>query len=610
MNFGKIKCNPFAKAYIKPVAWLMPVAIMLVILVSCAKTGTLTGGEEDIAPPEMVDARPDKGATNVTPKTIEITFDEFLQLKNIQQELVVSPPLEYRPEIELRNKSVVIEIKDTLQENTTYSFNFGNAITDFREGNVLPNFVYAFSTGNYLDSLAITGRVLQAFNLLPLPKDEQVTILVYKNLSDTAFKTVKPFYVGRADENGYFSVPYMQKGNYNVFALTDNNRSYKYDGDGEKIAFMDSAFALMPESFPRPDTTDLDSIWNAIPDSLGPDSLKPAYNLAYALHVQLLMFEEDNKPLLLSKIKRDERRQFTVYFNKPHPLTVEVKIALPVNDDALIEDISARRDTFKYWIADSNLYARDSIPAILQYYKTDSLGNDNPMMDTVQLVYIDRQPRRRKPEQIPDTLPPEPIALNKLGSKTQQDLHQPLKIAIEAPIKHFTPDSFQLSYLEDTIWQPQPFTLKQNNLYQIELLSEWLPGAKYKVLILPNAVVDIYNGINDSTTFSFSARKLDYYGQLNLNVMNVNEPIILQMLKGKGENVYRSYELSSDALLKLEYIYPGEYLFKVIYDRNENGKWDTGNLDENRQPEKVKYMDVPVDIRSNWEIDQSWNLSK
>ncbi|NBC81994.1 MAG: hypothetical protein GVY19_01305 [Bacteroidetes bacterium] len=585
----------------------------ILIISGCAKTGTLSGGAKDETPPRHVESNPPLGSVNTDPGKIEITFDEFIQLQSIHQELIVSPPLEYRPEIELRNKTIDIKLLDTLQENTTYSFNFGNAIEDFREGNLLPNFIYVFSTGSYIDSMAVTGRVVNAFDLEPLPKEEKIKILLYKNLSDTAVLTQRPHYVGQADENGYFSVPYLQTGEYAIYALTDNNKSFMYDASGEKIAFLDSSFYLHPESFPKPDSSIIDSIAQTTADSLMKDTLRPDYDLEYALQVKMYIFEENRERQLLSQTKRDEKKYFQLIFKKPHPEEIKVRLLNHITDtNWFIEDINPTADTITYWITDSTIYNNDTLVTELSYYAQAESDTFSRLTDTISLFHFERSKKQRNKKEEPKAESKPVLTLNVGGKSNTRDINKPVPIINQTPIRYVQNDSILLRYAEDTLWFMQEFTIRENPDYldRVELSSAWKPGYGYELMLLPGAVTDIYDVTNDTISYKFNIRKEEYYGQLNMTINGISEPTIIQMLKINTDIAYKTFFLNENTTLNLQYIHPGEYEFKAIYDRNENGQWDTGELKTNTQPEKVEYMPGSINVRSNWEIDQTWELKK
>ena len=244
---------------------------LILLLSDCAKIGSPTGGPRDEDPPKLVESEPENYSLNFEGNEIEITFDEYIRLNNINQELVISPPIGENPDVRLKNKSILINLMGTeLKENTTYTLNFGMAIEDNNEGNELPNFEFVFSTGDYLDSLAVYGQVLEAFSLQP--PEEPMTVMLYDTLSDSIVYREPPIYIGKTDEEGYFRIQNIRPDTFKLFALKDMNYNLLFDIPNEPVAFLDTVLLLNPEFFSKfePDTaiTDTTLIDTTVSDSL------------------------------------------------------------------------------------------------------------------------------------------------------------------------------------------------------------------------------------------------------------------------------------------------------------------------------------------------------
>jgi len=430
---------------------------LLLLLADCAKIGSPAGGPRDETPPIILKSKPLNRSVQFEGKSIEITFDEYIRTDELRQELVVSPPFEERPEIRMKGKTLVIEWEEELRDSTTYTFSFGEAIKDLNEGNIMRNFEFVFSTGEYLDSLAVIGRVLKAFDLLP--HEEKVFLLLYENHSDSAPLLEVPDYVGIADPNGNFLINNLRAASYRLFALQDQNRNLKYDIPEEYIGFLDSAIYLHPSLFSiLADTLDDslsdslayllgdalsdslayllgDTLSDSLADSLGdkPEEdlpgeavlgSEPADSMILALQdssdfsmadsvlleiddsltledlaphsvfVDIFLFQENNMPQYLIENTRKDRRKMTMRFNQEVRDTVIIEpYNFEASEDWYLFEQHIMQDTFVYWITDSLIYNNDSLQLLATYQVTDSLMNLVPFNDTLKFYY--REPAKK-----------------------------------------------------------------------------------------------------------------------------------------------------------------------------------------------------------------------
>ena len=323
--------NIYAKY--KILLYIIFVACLLIIAIRCAKVGYISGGPKDVDPPKMLGSTPPINSINFKGKKISIDFDEYLQLKDVNQQLNISPPLKKKPTVWLKNKSVIVQFTDTLKDSTTYTFGFGNSIADNDEGNVLPNFEFAFSTGNYLDSLCIRGRIFNAFT--SKPDKEQYLAMLYKNLSDSAPYKEVPMYTARTDDYGYYSINNVKPGIYRLYGLRDKNYNYKYDPKSESFAFIDTAVSLTPLTVKKladkkaifpPDTV---SSWkDSTHKKVFIDSLKLRRN-RNSLYFDLYSFREKDYRQFIRSYIRKYRRCINLGFN--NPLKNDSIIFTPIN---------------------------------------------------------------------------------------------------------------------------------------------------------------------------------------------------------------------------------------------------------------------------------------
>lgn len=586
------------------------------------------GGPKDETPPRVVKSSPDNYSLRFKEKRIEIEFNEFIQLKNINQELVVSPPPEEKPVVRLKNKSVIIDLNGTLLDSTTYTLNFGQAIVDNNESNLLENYQFVFSTGNYIDSLGISGFILNAFDLKA--SEEPVTIMLYDVLYDSVpFKKI-PMYIGKSTKKGNFEINNVKNDTFKVFALKDKNYNLIYDLPDEEIAFLDTTIILSAEQIREfldsvirtADSSvndsfiaiSADTLASPLPDSLLQDTLVPdtitfPKRTKYSVSFDLLLFKEDNKPQFLTGSSRTDRKKLGFYFNRPPSDTMMIE-PLNFSSDSnwylLEENVSG--DTLIYWIKDSVIFKLDTLKFHLQYLVTDSINNYIPFDDTVRLTYSSDAIKSRKKDQT--ELKKENLRLSvSIGNGATQDTYKAITINSVFPIESTDISRISLFKKEDTLEYAQKFNFHADTLqirkYWIE--HEWEEITNYRLFIEPLAFTDIYGVTNDTINIAFKTQSLEHYGKLVLNLTNADQTLLLQLLSEK-DNIIRIRQLNGSGVVEFPYLEPGKYKLKVIYDSNNNGKWDTGRYLQKLQPEKVQFYSGEINIRSNWELELSWDL--
>ena len=600
----------------------------LLFLQDCAKIGSPMGGPKDEIPPRVVKSTPNNYSTGFNDKRIEIEFNEFIQLKNINQELIISPPPEEKPAVRLRNKSVIIDLNGNLLDSTTYTLNFGQAIVDNNEANLLENYQFVFSTGNYIDSLGISGIILNAFDLKP--SEEPITIMLYDDLKDSVPYKEIPMYIGKSTKKGYFEINNVKNDTFKVFALKDKNYNLIYDLPDEEIAFLDTTFILSGKLIQEfldsvktsTDTTLIDSLITIktdtlaaplqdtlLQDSLVQDTITFPKRNKYSVSFDLFLFMEDNKPQYLLGSNRSESKKLAFYFNRPKQdsLTIEpLNFTCDSNWYVLEENIT--RDTLIYWIKDSLVYKRDTLRLHLKYLITDSLFNYIFFDDTVKLVYsteIAKSKKKEKTEQKPENLS---LQLS-IGNGATQDLHKSISLNSGYPILNADKSKISLFKLKDTLEYFQEFTLRSDSVYfrKYWIDYQWEEVMNYRLFLEPLAFTDIYGVTNDTITIAFKTQSLDHYGKLILNLTNVDQSIIIQLLNEK-DNVLRINQQNESGITEFSFLEPGKYKLKVIFDANKNGKWDTGKYLQQLQPEKVLFYSGEINVRANWDLELNWSI--
>ena len=593
-------------------------------LIGCAQQGAPTGGPEDEDPPVVLETSPENYSKNFREKKIQITFDEFINMANFTQELVVSPPMEEKPIIKMRNKTLIIEFEEDLKEDVTYTFNFGEGISDLNEGNVLLNYEFVFSTGDFLDSLSIKGALKNAFDLSS--PEPPIFVMLYTELADSLPLKEIPYYVGRTDKEGNFAVNNLKKGVYKMFVLKDGNNNFLFDLPAEEIAFLDSSVMvdamyyrqillesgvydstdlLPPDTLQLPvDTTGMsaDSV-AMILDSL--DQNKPDFN---TLYIDLYMFTEKPVNQFISDYNRDKRRILEMLFNLPLTDSFRYQPVFPdtLSNEDFIADFGMERDSLTLWTGDTLVAALDTIVFALQYTALDTLGLPVYVNDTLLFNYRESSSKKKTPTGTGGQN--KAIKVSTIGNRGNQHPKKDIVLTLEAPLKELNSEMINLFVVPDSIDIPVEFnaTIDSNHLSRVRIPFNWEEEGNYKLIMYPGAMKNIYGETHDTLIRSFSIKPLSEYGIVNLALENVTDTLMLEIYK--KNNVYRRQKITSDGTYSFEYMEPETYRFKFIHDRNGNGKWDTGKYMDKRQPEKVEFIPRDLKVRANWDHDISYVL--
>ena len=608
--------------------------IVLLLLYSCANVVAPSGGPKDTTPPEIVKSIPENYSVNFNEQKINISFDEYIQLKNINQQLLISPPLKEKPEIKIKGKNIIIDIKNKLHDNTTYAFNFGDAIVDVNEGNILKNYQFVFSTGDYLDSLLINGSVLNAFNLKP---EENVFVMLYENLNDSAPITDTALYVSRTNKTGSFSINNIKTGEYLIFALKDVNNNYLFDQPNEEVAFLDSLIIPEAKIIITTDTILTDG------KAGNNDSIVTRSNTVFSpKDLQLFLFMEDTKRQYISKSLREEKGRCTFIFSRPlkDSLLIAPLNFTPQNNWNIIEKTTIREitsDTITCWITDTLISNMDTLIFQLNYQKKDSLGNYQLFSDTVSLSFIPQQISKKKKKQTfkTDTL----ILKFNIQNSSVFALNKNISIECSHPVfsrdvacwneveiptsrGNVSTKKIELYQIQDTLEISKEFKFFKDSVHLRKFFISYPfeENTSYKLLIYPGAFKDIFGFSNDTLLLNFVIQKADYYGNLYVDFSNISTNTIVQLMDLK-ENIIIEKSINSDSIrVEFTYLKPQQYKLKLIFDKNNNTKWDTGKYiappksspkgRTSFQPEKVLYYPEEINVRSNWDVELSWDVEK
>jgi len=578
---------------------------LFLLFCSCAKIGSPTGGPADKIPPKILKSIPENGAINFKGDKIYLTFDEYIQLNKINENLIISPPLKNDIKTTIRHKTLIINLNNKLEDSVTYCLNFGSSIVDFREANPIENFEFVFSTGSKIDSFSITGKVLKAFDLEP--PDKNTYVLIYNNLNDTAPLKVRPLYVGRCDKNGDFKINYLKDGKYRIYALTDKNNNLKYDLKDEYFAFVDTIVEINDKIFKNNKIYLIDS---TIIDSAKVDSLMKQQNFEsiYTTSINLKLFKEEERNQYILSKNRPDSIKIVVNFNRSlfdDNFNFNLLDLKPSSDKWYLKEINKQKDTVTIWLIDSTLFAHDTLMTIVKYSILDTSDNYIEKIDTINFIYYGRKELKNK--QIEKNFK---IKLNtSLQGQGIKELDEDLYIISPFPIKRIDKELFTLQKFQDTIYKEIPIIADIDTLNKriIRIKADLKPGEKYKLIAKEEAIKSFYNHYNDTLNILFECRKEDYYGKLILNFDRNYKDVIIQLLNMKGK-IVKEEKLGDRKKLIFNYLQPGQYKLKAYFDKNNNNKWDTGNYRKKIQPEEVIFYQGSIDIRSNWEIEINWQI--
>lgn len=563
--------NRAKTSYLKEVYSYILFFIATILISSCAQIVAPTGGKLDKIAPKALKYEPLNGTTNFSSKSITISFDEFIQLKDLNNQLIISPPLQYAPEINTKNKELIIEFdkKEQLKPNTTYSINLGNAVQDIHESTPFENFSYYFSTGVALDSMKILGKVENAFDS---KAEKAILVMLYKNYTDSSANKLLPDYIGKTKEDGSFEIKNISAGTYKLIALKDANANYKYDSESEKIGFVDTLI----------------------------DVTKNKKNT-------VRLFEEPAKKTFIKYNAHNYFGKILLVFNKPTENISISPINATLNENDIFIDLSKNKDSVHYWFRNLE---KDSI--IIQVKENATI------IDTLAFKLIkkaDAIKNNRNPLKFQLTSSPNKNQNVELNSEFALNFSHPIEPSTIEAIKNKEIKLFIDSMLYTGNKELFYSQVKQSGFVIIQKNNNsekpfpFKENSKYSLFIEPGTFTDIFGFTNDTIQLNFKTREEKQYGsiKLKLDVSNKSKNYIVQLVDEK-ENIIREVNTSKADALFFQYLLPKNYKLKVIYDNNTNNKWDTGNLKQNIQPEKVVYNAETITTKANWDLDLEWKI--
>lgn len=604
--------------------------ISSIIIAGCASIGSPDGGRYDEEPPQVVYANPADKATNTRQKKIKILFDEFIKLDNPNDKVTVSPPQKQVPNIQADGKSIKITLFDTLKSNTTYTIDFSDAIQDNNEGNPMGLYTYSFSTGETIDTMEVSGTVLNASNLEPI---KGIMVGLYRQdkdsvWADSIFRTRSLERVARTNGSGKFSIKGVANGSYRAFALGDMDANFSYTQKSEQIAFDTTIYTTSNRPDLRPDT-----VWR---DTSRYEKIKMTPYIHYLPDdIVLLAFLEDGQDRHLLKTERKTPEKFTLYFTAPSD-------SLPIinghNFDAakhLFVEASAKRDTITYWIPDTTVAYQDTLKFDLTYLDTDSLGQLVLHTDScLELVAkqthakIERERQKKIDEWNAKRAKMEKKAKKPLAHENNPfettymelqvkpggtiDPNQNLRMTFSEPIAAIDTSRIEFVQKVDSEYVSMPYLLLPDSISPslYTLYAEWEPKATYELRADSLTFTSILGHNAQTFRSTIRVRATEEFGSLYLNLNNMRlkdgEVAYVELL-GKNDSPQRREEVR-DGKVDFYYLKPADYYLRLFIDRNGDGKWTTGNYDQQLQPEEVFYFPRPITIRANWEMEQAWDV--
>ena len=583
------------------------------LLGSCARMGQPDGGWYDETPPRIMGAAPADKGTNVKSQKVSIFFDEFIQIENATEKVVVSPPQLETPEIVASGKRIKIELLDSLKPNTTYTIDFSDAITDNNENNPLGNYTYSFSTGDAIDTLEVSGKVLQAKDLEPV---KGILVGLYSDLSDTAFTTKPMLRVSRTDGSGRFVIKGVAPGTYRVYALQDADGNYLFNQKSEMLAF--SQEKIVPSFKPdvRQDTTWIDSLRIKSIDRVGYTHFLPD-------DIVLRAFNEVMTDRYFLKAERREPESFTLFYSYGGEMP-QVRGLNFQSDDAFIIESTEKQDTITYWLKDTALVNQDTLRVELTYHMTDSLGKLVEQIDTLDILsrishekrqkdlerereeWQKKQDRAKKRGEPYDSImPPKALAIG-VKAPSELDPDKNIPFTFNTPLASVDTAAIHLYSKHDTLWYNAPLEFNHVRGREYELRGEWRPDIEYSLEIDSAAFVDIYGKVSPPFKQGFKVKSFDEYGTLLLNIPTMTDTTIVVQLLDAGDKIIKEVT-TNQGVAEFYYVSPSTYYVRMYIDSNRNGEWDTGLYSANRQPETVCYFPKEIEIRAKWDFTETWN---
>ncbi len=590
------------------------------LIAACANQGAgPDGGPYDETPPHIVGMTAPERLQNGKRTKFSLVFNELIKVDNPTEKIIVSPPQIETPEIKVSGRRITVELLDSMRPNTTYTVDFSDAITDNNEGNPLGQYTYIFSTGQTTDTMQMSGYVLNAEDLEPV---KGILAGLYQQHHDSVFAQRAFDRVARTDASGFFSIKGVAPDrDYRLYALQDADGDFHFTQPSEMVGFLHND--LRAGAFRD---TRYDTLWV---DSVRYDSIRIIpYTHFTPDDLVVRAFKIDVNTRHYLKAQRDVPEWFTTFFTGP---SRKRPIIQGLNFDAskaFVVNASAGNDTLTYWLADTTLLRQDTLRFAYTYDNwDDSLAQMLPKTDTLELVpkttfakraaneakelekWNKQREKREKRGDFSKSQPPM-VALQ-LRADVSSSLvpNRNILIQFDQPLQRFDTKKLHLRLKKDSTYHDAPYALDTvpNDILAYRLRAEWRPGQEYQLVIDSAAMTSLYGRVNLATDNKFSIAKLEDFGTVFLSLSNAHESTVVQLLGSDGKPVAQAPTKNGRA--EFYYVQPGKYYLRCFFDRNGDGKWTTGSWSPRRDPEEVYYFPKEIEVRANWDLNESWDVT-
>lgn len=594
----------------------------LLLVAACASIGTPDGGIYDEIPPKVVSSYPADRSINNAERKIRIRFDEYIKLENANEKVIVSPPQIEPANIRADGKSVKITLYDSLQANTTYTIDFSDAIVDNNESNPMGHYTYSFSTGESIDTMEVSGAVLNAADLEPI-KGILVGLYPVDSLFNDSILRQKPFTrVSRTNGSGRFCIKGVKPGTYRAFALEDKDGDFLFSQKNERIAFLQDTFTVFCKWETR-----MDTIWR---DSTQYDSIcATPFVHYYPDDLVLNAFLEAGQDQHLLKRERPEPDVIKLYFTAPAD-SLPVIRGLNFDEKCLVADASLHNDTITYWITDTAFTHReDTIKFELTFLETDSLGILQPHTEVIEeapkltweKIQKERQKqiddwqkqREKRLKRSKEPLPMEDNPFEKtfldLSAKPSGNIdpNKNVQYISKQPIAKADTTRMHLYIKQDSFWIPEPFLfLPDRDVKSYTLYAEWEQKRQYRFTIDSAAVVGVMGDPCKAIKNEFLVRSEDDFGSLFVHVMLPDTAQVIVQLMNRSDKCVAELPADKKGRADFFFLKAGDYFLRCFVDSDGNGVWSTGEYDNGLQPEQVFYFPKPIYVKAKWDIEQDW----
>ena len=590
------------------------------LIAACANQGAgPDGGPYDETPPRIVGMTAPERLQNGKRTKFSLVFNELIKVDNPTEKIIVSPPQIETPEIKVSGRRITVELLDSMRPNTTYTVDFSDAITDNNEGNPLGQYTYIFSTGQTTDTMQMSGYVLNAEDLEPV---KGILAGLYQQHNDSVFGKRAFDRVARTDASGFFSIKGVAPDrDYRLYALQDADGDFHFTQPSEMLGFLHND--LRAGAFRD---TRYDTLWV---DSVRYDSIRIIpYTHFTPDDLVVRAFKIDVNTRHYLKAQRDVPEWFTTFFTGPSRKRPTIQGLNFDASKAFVVNASAGNDTLTYWLADTTLLRQDTLRFAYTYDNwDDSLAQMLPKTDTLELVpkmtfakraaneakelekWNKQREKREKRGDFSKSQPPM-VALQ-LSADVSSSLvpNRNILIQFDQPLQRFDTKKLHLRLKKDSTYHDAPYALDTvpNNILAYRLRAEWRPGQEYQLVIDSAAMISLYGRVNLATDNKFSIAKLEDFGTVFLSLSNAHESTVVQLLGSDGKPVAQAPTKNGRA--EFYYVQPGKYYLRCFFDRNGDGKWTTGSWSPRRDPEEVYYFPKEIEVRANWDLNESWDVT-